>query len=135
MDKVNLGFAKFLQFIVIVFFTFVLAFYFGSLLLIPLAILIGVVDILTAIGFNGIFATIVAIPAVGWVCYTIYNIPGLFQALLDTGIKMYELSKDQNAVFEGISKGMKPSETTQSSTQNDEAEKTDNSDTPTIKPA
>jgi len=139
MDKVNLGLAKFLQFIVIVFFTFVLAFYFGSLLLIPLAILIGVVDILTAIGFNGIFATIVAIPAVGWVCYTVYNIPGLFQALLDTGIKMYELSKEQNAVFEGISKGMKPeetaSETTQSSTQDDEAEKTDNSDIPTIKPA
>ena len=139
MDKVNLGLAKFLQFIVIVFFTFVLAFYFGSLLLIPLAILIGVVDILTAIGFNGIFATIVAIPAVGWVCYTVYNIPGLFQALLDTGIKMYDLSKEQNAVFEGISKNMKPEETapeaTQSSAQADEAENTDNSDIPTIKPA
>ena len=84
MDKVNLGFAKFLQFVVIVFFTFVLAFYFGSLLLIPLAILIGIVDLLTAIGFNGVFATIVAIPAVGWVCYAIYNIPNLFQSLLET---------------------------------------------------
>jgi len=139
MDKVNLGLAKFLQFVVIVFFTFVLAFYFGSLLLIPLAILIGVVDILTAIGFNGIFATIVAIPAVGWVCYAIYNIPGLFQALLDTGIRMYDVSKEQNKVFEGISKGMQPKEsaeeTSQSTTQADNSENTDNSDIPTIKPA
>ena len=110
MEKVNLGFAKFLQFVVIVFFTFVLAFYFGSLLLIPLALLIGVVDLLTAIGFNGVFATIVGIPAVGWVCYAIYNIPSLFQALLDTGIKLYQLGTAQNKVFENISAALKPAE-------------------------
>ena len=139
MDKVNLGLAKFLQFIVIVFFTFVLAFYFGSLLLIPLAILIGLVDILTAIGFNGIFASIFAVPAAGWICYTIYNIPGLFQALLDTGIKIYDISKVQNKVFEGISKGMQPedstSESVQSSTAADDSDNADVSDAPTIKPA
>ncbi|MDH3327535.1 MAG: hypothetical protein OEM38_12585 [Gammaproteobacteria bacterium] len=108
MEKVNLGFAKFLQFVVIVFFTFVLAFYFGSLLLIPLAILIGIVDLLTAIGFNGVFATILGIPAVGWVCYAIYNIPSLFQALLDTGIKLYKLGTEQNKAFESISDALKP---------------------------
>ena len=139
MDKVNLGLAKFLQFIVIVFFTFVLAFYFGSLLLIPLAILIGLIDILTAIGFNGIFASILAVPAAGWICYTIYNIPGLFQALLDTGIKIYNISKSQNKVFEGISKGMQPEETAsepvQKSTAADDSDNTDVSDIPTIKPA
>ena len=139
MDKVNLGLAKFLQFVVIVFFTFVLAFYFGSLLLIPLAILIGLVDILTAIGFNGIFASILAVPAAGWICYTIYNIPGIFQALLDTGIKIYDISKAQNKVFEGISKGMQAeetaSETVQNSTETDNSDNSDNSDIPTIKPA
>ena len=140
MDKVNLGLAKFLQFVVIVFFTFVLAFYFGSLLLIPLGILIGLVDIQTAIGFNGIIATILAIPAAGWICYTVYNIPGLFQALLDTGIKIYELSKVQNKIFEGISEGLKPeetaSETVQSSTEADVSDDTGtNTDSPTIKPA
>ena len=139
MDKVNLGLAKFLQFVVIVFFTFVLAFYFGSLLLIPLAILIGLVDILTAIGFNGIFASILAVPAAGWICYTIYNIPGLFQALLDTGIKIYDISKAQNTVFEGISKGMqaeeKTSETVQKTTESDNSNNSDNNDMPTIKPA
>jgi len=115
MDKVNLGLAKFLQFIIIVFFAFVLAFYFGSLLLIPLAILIGVVDILTAIGFNGIFATIVALPVVGWVCYVVYKIPNLFQALLDTGIKLYEVGAAQNKVFDGISATLKPEPTEESS--------------------
>ena len=139
MDKVNLGLAKFLQLIVIVFFTFGLAVYFGSLLLIPLAILIGIVDILTAIGFNGIFATIVALPAVGWVCYTIYNIPGLFQALVDTGMKLYNLSIEQNKTFEGITKGMKPEVTEEAAdaatetTQN--AEEASNDDSPTAKPA
>lgn len=141
MEKVNLGFAKFLQFVVIVFFTFVLSFYFGSLLLIPLAILIGVVDILTAIGFNGVFATIVAIPAVGWVCYAIYNIPNLFQALLDTGIKLYQLGTAQNKVFESISEALKPAETADKADTSESAqlsEKSDDSDndTPTnAKPA
>jgi len=131
MEKVNLGFAKFLQFVVIVFFTFVLAFYFGSLLLIPLAILIGVVDLLTAIGFNGVFATIVAIPAVGWVCYAIYNIPNLFQALLDTGIKLYQLGNEQNKTFAAISDALKPAETAQEQDASESAqlsEKSDDSD-------
>lgn len=133
MEKVNLGFAKFLQFVVIVFFTFVLAFYFGSLLLIPLAILIGVVDLLTAIGFNGVFATIVAIPAVGWVCYAIYNIPNLFQALLDTGIKLYQLGTAQNSVFEGISDALKPAQSAEGSTKTNTqvSEKSDDSDNET----
>lgn len=130
MEKVNFGLAKFLQFIVIVFFTFVLAFYFGSLLLIPLAILIGTVDILTAVGFNGIFATIVGLPLVGWVCYVVYNIPNLFQALLDTGTKMYELGKAQNKVFEDISSTLKPAP--KESTDDSDS---GNDDTPSTKPA
>ncbi len=108
MDKVNFGLAKFLQFLVIVFFTFVLAFYFGSLLLVPLAILIGTVDILTAVGFNGIFATIPGLAVAGWVCYVVYNIPNLFQSLLDNGTKLYELGKTQNKAFEDISKALQP---------------------------
>ncbi len=128
MDKVNLGFAKFLQFVVIVFFTFVLSFYFGSLLLIPLAILIGIVDLLTAIGFNGVFAAIVGIPAAGWVCYAIYNIPNLFQALLDTGIKLYQLGTAQNTVFSGISDALKPAEAEKSTTDSENAQLSEKSD-------
>lgn len=141
MEKVNLGFAKFLQFVVIVFFTFVLSFYFGSLLLVPLAILIGLVDLLTAIGFNGVFATVVALPAVGWVCYAIYNIPNLFQALLDTGIKLYQLGTAQNKAFEAISEALKPADSDKSGTATESAqlsEKSDDSDdvsTTNVKPA
>ena len=142
MDKVNFGLAKFLQFIIIVFFAFVLAFYFGSLLLIPLAILIGVVDILTAIGINGILATILALPVVGWVCYVIYKIPNLFQALLDTGIKLYEVGTAQNKVFESISSSLKPapavseaSETASASTEKSESSDSDNDTPSNVKPA
>jgi len=144
MDKVNFGLAKFLQFIIIVFFAFALAFYFGSLLLIPLAILIGVVDILTAIGINGILATILALPVVGWVCYVVYKIPNLFQALLDTGIKMYEVGTAQNKVFDEISSTLKPVASESSSeesaasesTQKSESSDTSDSDTPSnVKPA
>jgi len=146
MDKVNFGLAKFLQFIIIVFFAFVLAFYFGALLLIPLAILIAVVDILTAIGFNGIVATIVAIPVVGWICYVVYKIPNLFQALLDTGIKLYEVGTAQNKVFESISVTLKPAPTESSTeesanaasetTQKAESSEASESETPSnVKPA
>ena len=103
MDNVNLGLTKLFQFLIVVFFTFVLAFYFGSLLLIPLAILFGVVEILHGIGFNGIIATIFAVPVAGWICFIVYNIPNLFQTLLNTGIKMYELGTVQNKVFDDIS--------------------------------
>jgi len=146
MDKVNFGLAKFLQFIIIVFFAFVLAFYFGSLLLIPLAILIAIVDILTAIGINGILATIIALPVVGWVCYVVYKIPNLFQALLDTGIKLYEVGTAQNKVFEEISSTLKPvatespaseeEATASESTQKSESSEASNTDNPSnVKPA
>lgn len=136
MDKVNLGLAKFLQLIVIVFFTFGLAVYFGSLLLIPLAILIGVVDILTAIGINGIFATFVALPAVGWVCFTIYNIPGLFQALVDTGTKLYQLSIEQNKAFDNITNSMKAEKNEEAAAETTEqAEKADSDKAGTVKTA
>lgn len=108
MEKFNFGVAKILQFVVIVFFAFVLSFYFGSLLLIPLGILVAIVDILSAIGFNGIFATIVGVPAVGWLCYKVYQIENLFPTLLQTGIKMYELGIAQNKLFEGVAETVKP---------------------------
>lgn len=108
MEKFNFGIAKILQFVVIVFFAFVLSFYFGALLLIPLAILVAIVDILGAIGFNGIIATIIGVPAVGWLCYKVYNIENLFQTLLDTGIKLYEIGIAQNKLFENIAEKIRP---------------------------
>lgn len=122
MDKFNFGVAKLLQFVVIVFFAFVLSFYFGSLLLVPLALLIAAVDILSAIGFNGIFATIVAVPAIGWVCFKVYAIENLFQTLLDTGIKLYQIGVAQNKVFEEIANKSKPATESTSENSNDESD-------------
>ncbi len=131
MEKFNFGIAKVLQFVVIVFFAFVLSFYFGSLLLIPLAVLVAIVDILGAIGFNGIIATIIGVPAVGWLCYKVYSIENLFQALLDTGIKLYEIGIAQNKVFEGIANSIKPEPVESSSDSSSDEEKHDSD----VKPA
>lgn len=108
MDKLNLGIAKLIQFFIIVFFAFILSFYFGSLLLIPLALLIAVIDILSAIGFNGIIATLFAIPIVLWIGFKIYSIESLFQTILETGIKIYRIGLSQNKIFEDITKKIKP---------------------------
>ncbi len=122
MEKFNFGIAKVSQFIVIVFFALILSFYFGGLLLIPLAILMAIIDILTLVGLNGLIATIIAAPLVGWLLYSVYNIENLFQTLLDTGIKLYEFGIAQNKLFENIADSVKPASSPATNTNESAAE-------------
>jgi len=67
------------------FFIFIVIFYFGTLLLLPLAAVLLVNNLLELIGFNGVIATFISIPVAIWVGYSLYQISGLFQTILDTG--------------------------------------------------
>ncbi len=114
MDKANLALVRIIQFSILVFFALVLSAFFGTLLLLPLALLYHVIGFLDhGIGFNGIFAFFVAVPAVIYVFYLGYRIPGFYNTVMDTGFKLYHLARDQHLALEKIARTIKglPEET------------------------
>ncbi len=114
MDKVNLALVRIIQFSILVFFALILSAFFGTLLLLPLALLYHFIGFLDhGIGFNGIFAFIVAVPAVIYVFYLGYRIPGFYNAVVETGFKLYNLARDQHMALEKIARSIKglPEET------------------------
>lgn len=117
MTTVNYALIRIIQISVILFFAFVLAGFFGTLGLLPLAILYHLVNFLShVIGFNGIFAFIIAVPAVGWVLFSGYKIPGFYQLIGCTGMKLVELAKEQISAFDTLArrtKGLPPRDTKQ----------------------
>lgn len=102
MKHVNLSLVKFFQFCTMFFFIFVVLFYFGTLLLLPLAAALFVNTLLEFIGLNGVFATFISIPIAIWLGYCLYQISGLFQTILDTGTEFIQLGLAQNKRFESI---------------------------------
>ncbi len=109
MNKVNINVAlvRLLQFVVFVVFTFMVMTYFGALLLIPLDLLYILIKILSAIGFNGILAAFVAVPAVGYLGFVVYQTPELVKLLIDTGIDLVKTGKQRIEAFNTIAEGMK----------------------------
>lgn len=89
------------------FFTFAVFVYAGALVVIPLAALMAVIKILSAIGFNGVFATIVAIPALAWVLLKLHNVPRVTQTLLDTGWALVRAGADNFRTYDDIAKQLK----------------------------
>ena len=103
MQLINIVLVRIVQLIVVLFFTFALSFFFGGLLLLPLAALVGVVNLLShGFGMDGILATIIAIPVVVVVGYFLYKVPDLFQAIIDTGTSLFNLGALAFKRFETI---------------------------------
>lgn len=108
MQLINIVLVRIVQLIVVLFFTFVLSFYFGGLLLLPLAALVGIVNLLShGAGMDGILATIIAIPVVIVIGYFLYKVPDLFQALVETGASLSKLGALAYKRFETIVKSLR----------------------------
>jgi len=112
MNKINVNVAlvRLLQFVVFVVFTFVVLTYFGALLLLPLDILFIIIKILSAIGFNGILATCIAVPAVGYLGLMVYQTPELVKLLVDIGIDLVNTGKQRIEDFNTIADKLKGKE-------------------------
>ncbi len=108
MDKATLAFVRVIQFSILVFFALVLSAFFGTLVLLPLALLYHFIGFLTdVIGFNAFFAFIFAVPTVGYIFYFGYKIPGFYDAVLETGFKLFRLARDQHTALEKIAQASK----------------------------
>ncbi|TPW18002.1 MAG: hypothetical protein FD130_435 [Halothiobacillaceae bacterium] len=108
MQKVEIILIRLTQLVVALFFTTMLFIYGGSAVLIPLAVLMGAVNFLDqGIGFNGIFATVVAAPAVGWLLYKLYLIPNVIILLMETGLGLFKMAINSFREFEAIAKKVK----------------------------
>jgi hypothetical protein len=99
----NVALIRITQLISCVFFTAIFMVYAGGLLLLPLAVIKGVVGFLTGgLGFNGVFATIVVVPLIAWIALRFYRIAGLTDTVIDTGWALIKLGADNFRRFDAI---------------------------------
>ena len=107
MKKVNVGLVRLLQFVVFVLFTFMVLIYIGTFLLLPLDAIVLLVKLMTALGLNGILATAVAVPVVGYLVLTVYKMPGLCKILLDMGMDLVNTGKSRVEEFNKMAEALK----------------------------
>lgn len=90
------------------FFTSAVLIYAGALLLVPLAILKSIVSLLAdGIGFNGIFATVIAVPALFWLGLRVKSLPGVTPMLIDTGWALVRMGVENFRKFDDIARSLK----------------------------
>ncbi len=102
MKHLNLSLVRLFQFSTMFFFIFIVLFYFGTLLLLPLAVALFLNTLLELIGVNGVIAIFISIPGAIWIGYSLYQISGLFQTILDTGNQFINNGISQNKRYEAI---------------------------------
>ncbi len=108
MQHVEMTLLRLIQLLVTLFFTFIVLVYIGGVVIIPLAVLMTIINFLDhGIGFNGIIAAIVAVPAVVWIGLTVYRIPNLVLTLLDTGTSLIKLGAKNFRQFDSIAHKIK----------------------------
>ncbi|MEQ1621506.1 MAG: hypothetical protein ABL919_08880 [Methylococcales bacterium] len=107
MNKVNVALVRLLQFVVFVFFVFAVTAYFGALVLLPLDLIVLLSKLLSVIGFNAFIGALVAAPAVGYLAFTAYKIPGLGSILVETGVDLVKTGKARVDAFNSIASAVK----------------------------
>lgn len=99
----NSAIVRITQLIALLFFTATVMVYAAGLLLVPLAVLKLLVTVLSTI-LGGVLATIVGIPALIWLAYRVYQVPGLVDVVLDAGWALVKLGADVFRRFETLAK-------------------------------
>ena len=102
MKKVNVALVRFLQFVVFVLFTFIVMLYFGTMVLLPLDIVVLISKFLHVFGLNTLFGAIIAVPVVAYFGKIVYGTPGLIQMLIDNGLELVNIGKNRVNAFNKI---------------------------------
>ena len=102
MKKVNVALVRFLQFVVFVLFTFIVLLYFGTMVLLPLDIVVLISKFLHVFGLNTLFGAIIAVPVVAYFGKIVYGTPGLIQMLIDNGMELVSIGKNRVNAFNKI---------------------------------
>ena len=106
MKKVNVVLVRLLQFVVFVAFTFMVIVYFGAMVLLPLDAIVLLIKLLGIFGLHGFIGALVAIPAVGYLCLSVYKMPELCKLVIDTGIELVKMGKAKVDAFNEIANAL-----------------------------
>ncbi len=90
MKTLDIVLARFLQFLVMLFFTFAVFLWYGVAALAPLAIWISLISFFTPV-FGGIFSMLLGLAIVSAVGYHLYKIPKLLNTFIETGVDLCKL--------------------------------------------
>lgn len=105
----SLGLVRFVQFIAVVFYTYIAFIYFGGVFLLPLAGIYHLSNILGCLGLNAFLATLLGIGIVGGAIYLGYRIPKFFLVIRDFGLNLIAIGFNQIKEFGCIAERMKNS--------------------------
>ena len=110
MNKLNIALVRVLQFCVFALFTFMVLAYFGTLLLLPLDLIVQLSNLLSLLGMPGIMAFLVALPVALFLGYKIYQIPGLCKMITDIGVDLVTTGQERVQGFDEIVESLKNSD-------------------------
>lgn len=102
MNKINVALVRLLQFVVFALFTFIVLAYIGTMILVPLDLVVLLTKLLGVFGIGSLFGALVAIPVVGYLGLIVYRTPGLVQMLIDTGVDLFNTGKQRVEAFNAI---------------------------------
>ncbi|AEG01623.1 hypothetical protein [Methylomonas methanica] len=107
MKNLNVALVRLLQFVVFVLFTFIVLVYFGTMILLPLDLVVLMAKFLNVFGIGTLFGAIVAVPVVAYLGKIVYSTPGLVQMLIDNGIDLVNLGKQRVEAFNKFAEAAK----------------------------
>ncbi len=87
MVKVNIALVRLLQFVVFVLFTFMVLAYFGAMVLVPLDLVVLMIKIMGVVGINDLFAAVVVVPVVGYLCLIAYKQVWIWSIPVSNGLR------------------------------------------------
>jgi hypothetical protein len=107
MKNLNVALVRLLQFVVFVLFTFIVLLYFGTMVLLPLDIVVLITKFLHVFGIGTLFGAIVAVPVVVYLGKVVYGTPGLIAMIVDNGIDLVNVGKQRVDAFNKIAAAVK----------------------------
>jgi len=103
MKNLSLAMVRLSQFVVFVLFTFMVLVYFGTLILLPLDVVVLISKLLG----GSLIGAIVALPVVAYLGKVVYNTPGLVGLLIEIGMDLVANGKQRIAAFNSIADSVK----------------------------
>lgn len=107
MKNINVALVRLIQFVIFVFFTFMVISYFAIMVMIPLDALVMISDLLGLVGINTFVGALLGLPVVGYLCKVGYEIPALRAVIVDTGLELVKTGKTKIDSFNAIAESVK----------------------------
>lgn len=107
MKKVNVVLIRFLQFVVFVLFATIVLVYFGSMVLLPLGVVVQITKFLEVLGIGTLFGAFLAVPVVAYLGKIVYETPGLIPMIIENGIDLFNTGKQRVEAFNKFAEDVK----------------------------